>query len=793
MRFRVNSAAERGLRVLPEVPSLTPCLVEGKNGIGKTVLVRLLQLISGEQPFLDRSQQWHSLRERLGETRVTVDDMAHGTVLEFEFTPTRWPSADEVPIDIGEWLGYATINGAAASVVEAEKLLWVARIAGNEDLDTTLRRRIDLYRDFAERTRRQLDRALAQVENLLEPVANELRSVDVDEYIEQRSQLGDLENRERSARERLTAALGRQEELLRAIEARERLRQAKGSATELQERRDSITNAIAATEAERLAAEQEVDEGSNALRRQGDVLSALADARHRQRYRVNRQRKLHDTAIRMAKAADVPPDLEDVASQRERTQATIDQLVSQRKKLDVSGITSRLVDRLAGLVDDGTAQGLDDEELLSLHDRRVTVAETSQGLEARAVELAGQPPTEQLQLLQRKLQREERRLAQLNGLRKQLLDLRRQNELLDEADAEVDAAERRAESAGARDDSFREASRRLANLEERANTLARNLSDVHAAMGLEGGLSPEDAMADLRAALESLDLVGADALDVAERDVRTAIGELSDEANAITNQASSARRSVTLQGSVIETSIANLLTDKRFAWMREVDSVEAYLEANDDQFKYFRTLRNAVLNVDKNLQDAVRLPDILTYLAEHALSSEVQGDQVHLIDSLRKVLGDELRRALNSTKIRQYLFDDARVVTVDPVRQHLVLEDGDGKRDVRAFDTFSTGEQAFAFTQARILELEPTSKPNRLLVLDEFGAFIAADRLPDLADFLSSEAVGEIADQVLVILPIQTDYQREVPETHGRLREVYEQRAEQIAQRGYCTVPLEYE
>jgi hypothetical protein len=102
---------------------------------------------------------------------------------------------------------------------------------------------------------------------------------------------------------------------------------------------------------------------------------------------------------------------------------------------------------------------------------------------------------------------------------------------------------------------------------------------------------------------------------------------------------------------------------------------------------------------------------------------------------------------------------------------------------------FSSGERAYAFTQARIADLEPSTKPNRLLVLDEFGAYVAADRLPDLADFLANEARG-VADQVLVILPLHVDYRNELDSTVGQLRTQYEKRLTQIEDRGYCAVEL---
>jgi len=84
---------------------------------------------------------------------------------------------------------------------------------------------------------------------------------------------------------------------------------------------------------------------------------------------------------------------------------------------------------------------------------------------------------------------------------------------------------------------------------------------------------------------------------------------------------------------------------------------------------------------------------------------------------------------------------------VEPATRQLTLQSGDGLKSQRSMEAFSSGERAFAFTQARIADLEPSSKPNRLLILDEFGAYVSADRLPDLASFLASY-VDDFAEQV---------------------------------------------
>src|SRR3954451_24059409 len=134
MHVSVDPADDTRINLLPEIPHLHPCLIEGRNGIGKTLTVRLLELISGRQPFDSAERPWHALRERLGRATVTLEELADDRVLAFTFTPGRWPSEGEPPLVLDDWLGQATLDHKPITVHEAQQLLWVERIAGNEDL-----------------------------------------------------------------------------------------------------------------------------------------------------------------------------------------------------------------------------------------------------------------------------------------------------------------------------------------------------------------------------------------------------------------------------------------------------------------------------------------------------------------------------------------------------------------------------------------------------------------------------------------------------------------------------------
>jgi hypothetical protein len=236
----------------------------------------------------------------------------------------------------------------------------------------------------------------------------------------------------------------------------------------------------------------------------------------------------------------------------------------------------------------------------------------------------------------------------------------------------------------------------------------------------------------------------------------------------------------------VDAAVSALRSEERFAWLRDVLPA-----GSGDSLSEFTRLRTGVVELLDALEDTRDLVQVVGQLAGGALEPQPMVTDLELKEAVRAVLADELRRGLDSPQIRKWLFGGARVESINLAERELVLARNGASGAPRAFDTFSTGEQAFAFTQARILELEPSERPNRLLVLDEFGAFVAADRMPDLAEFLRSADVAPIADQVLVILPLQIDYEAELENTTGALHKRYESQVQQLRDRDYYTQLLE--
>lgn len=785
MLITTDSRSSGSLSVLPEIPNLPTVLIEGRNGIGKTVLVRLLELIAGTQPFDGQAKSWLSLRDRLGSTTVTLTRLRDDQSLEVQFTPEAWPTLS-VPLEIGEWLANVTIDGKPAAVADAQALLWVERFAGNEDLDRTLRRRLGIYADRVARTQRQVAATLSTVTELLGPLTEQMRPLDPTRLRKQQAELVAAEKHDGDVRHQHSEAIGRHEAILSAVNSADRVAAASKPTDELARRRSELQEELAAAAQERDAAQSSVDDAGERLARAGDAQSALADAERIQRHRAKRLRKLTSAAERQARQLHIKPDRDEARTLRDDAREQIAALRTQRAALDSTGQTAKLIDRLDGLLVATDAEGLDEQELAVIDQRRYSVRDVHDGIRARADELRGRPLPSELQSIDRALVEAQRRGARLNTLQQTLDDLARQQELLNDADREVATALARAKTAGTLDEAFRADAKQLGQLEERIDQLGRDLAAVYEQMGLQGGQSLEDARDDLQAALSALALDDPADLAAAEAAARLAVEQATTLVNTTIGQTAALRRTVTVMQATIDGVLSTLSNDPLWGWLATQHPGGTPSGALDR----FEQSRERLLRLEQRLDDADRLLDGFHVVADAALEHDAMIGDTPRVIALRRVLGEELRSFLDTPAIRDALFDGAELIDVDPLAGELTVQSADGPT-TRPLQSFSTGEQAFAFTQARIRELEPPSQPNRLLVLDEFGAFVAADRLPALIEFLADETLDTLCDQVLVILPLQIDYEADLKYTTGTLAERYQDRAKQIADRDYCAVPLD--
>jgi hypothetical protein len=201
-------------------------------------------------------------------------------------------------------------------------------------------------------------------------------------------------------------------------------------------------------------------------------------------------------------------------------------------------------------------------------------------------------------------------------------------------------------------------------------------------------------------------------------------------------------------------------------------------------------LRAAVSSVTEDLYGVRARFDQLLDASRRLGSSVGQRDRPPadslLLNELAAELGNRLRSEFDQIEIRQALFDGGQLASIDLLDLEAKWKIGSEERS-RPFEAFSSGEQVFAYTRARIERAEEIGATHKVIALDEFGAFLARDRLERLARYLRDAVVGKIADQVVIVVPLAADYKKQADETNGELQKRFRHRTEEIERRDYFT------
>jgi hypothetical protein len=197
-------------------------------------------------------------------------------------------------------------------------------------------------------------------------------------------------------------------------------------------------------------------------------------------------------------------------------------------------------------------------------------------------------------------------------------------------------------------------------------------------------------------------------------------------------------------------------------------------------------LKRVAESLDTQL-DAAR--DTLSGLdgALGAWSSDERGPEreTRIGEAVRRHYEDVLGKEFSGEDIVEAIFDSGAFGGLDLKAMTVNWRTRDGEPRTRPLAAFSSGERAFAYTRTRLQVASDNPAKNTLVALDEFGAFIARDRLAQLVAFLEHDVLGVIADEVVIVLPLLRDYERELDQTTGALHDEVAARVADLRARGY--------
>ncbi len=759
MLFRVDHHRTTGVRVIPRLPVQRLTRLEGYNAIGKSAMIRLIQVCVGQHPYPADPTLWDSFRAGIGQARVELHGITGAGSVTWDLDATGWRAEGPAVTNLGE----VRIDGRVAGIGDVQELLAVHTILGNEDLTKTLVRRLGTHRatlNTATGDGSPLRRRLDAMDKVLRGLATILdRAVSLDVIMAAGLEANTSEALQR-ARIDEHAARERVETLSRTMALVSQLADVKNHGGNLDVRIDRLAADTADLErqlsdiAKELATFSANSVASNAAG------AELSNARkHAERVERRRHETLQEVG-RLGGEADLNPiTAEAVSQEQRRVQKALDavqrELGSLHSSPEVADVTADIEARLGTAEDAGLGGQILIQDPAMNTEYTITqlrLVMTEQGRRLRSL-----PAPDAAVTLQAAIKRYRTRLTLLSQLARAVDN---------QADGErkAEQAQRRLQAAVKAMTSTEDPGN-LADVMGRRERLTKKLSDaaeeraslVRARAALGGGDSPENLSRQVLAELDVLELdaaqlpaAHADAVAV-QQDAEGRLGAANEGHRVAAMRLRQARDDLA--------AVVQLVTgDPQFAWVRAgaptlVPVLDAAPEVQEN------LLGGLAATVESLRERIAQLRQTMTEV-RHALrcaQDELAGasaDDSSLVRSTRSWFSEEVSTWFNQPQLIETVFEHGQDVRVN-LNDKTIYWEANNTTMSRPLEAFSSGERGFAYTRAQLEVLDAAPAPaNRLLVLDEFGAFIAREWQHRLEQYLMDHARRHPSDSTLLVLPL---------------------------------------
>ena len=762
-------------------------LLEGFNGIGKSSAIRLLLACTGTVPYSGQDRAWLSLKQHVGPTEVMVSDLLGADQISWRFDTRTWIDR-QAPIST-EWFESITIDGRRSTLDDVRKLLVVYRLSGDTGVVDTLAEEIEAFREIVERFRQDAEStganpgsaaaALALVSRTL-AVAG---SVDAATITHDQREL-DLARAElERQRERQRVALRVAEDAKRAVETASELKQLIDVGPELDIRIEAIRASLKSAQDRRSEVNEELEKIAVAASIGAEQLKELDAAERLLSKNLERLSDavltLADDAATLGVVAEVQPIQESIA----HAEAELERLAVMRAKADIGPTLVRTIDAMERPLSDAINQELGSEFVLPAgFTSQRTVENLSAALADYRTELERAPRSETGAEAQARFNIVALRLDGLRKLPGLIDSVERFSRLSEQHSKTVTdlAKSSNLGAAGVLDKLHEERdSLDLIVLElfsERARLIKQR--------GLLGGGSDVTVLeARLAAQLEDLQLSSAEALDEAWADANQKEFETSARLAEAEAAVRAAETSFQAHQEELLSAASLIASDGEFLWLRNGLPDIVPTDRRDPETALARVTE--ISSRAKHAQSRLRGLPIQLLAIEQALNSlagELRGKSesaTQFVPALRAWLESRFATYFAQDAIRPLLLsDEATDVRVDIAAGSVRWSEGQVAQE-KPLEAFSSGQQAFAYARARLglLDQGDGQAQNRLICLDEFGAFMSADRRSDLDEFLTERASEHPADRTLLVLPVRIDYVEAANGALGDEREMFLEKA----------------
>jgi len=778
MKIVIKRNGNGRVRVLPELNVSRVSVLEGLNGIGKSASIRLLQVCTGTKPYASNNRAWNSLVAEVGPTEVRILGIDGANEVVWTFDTTTWPA---VPVHVEDnWFESITIDGQVSTLADIRQLITVHRFAGDVNVVDSLAEQVDYYFEIVESARAEFESspsrtsAAVAASDTLNSVIELIETVDVSGVVDNELAIasgGTLVEKLRAENLQLKVQLESAEV---AQELAQRIRQIDEIGPTIEVQFSRVDGELKDAQVRRETVYKSLESAAVVAEENKAALNGLASAERRL---ARNQKKLEEHLVELAgvlEGLSLTDDAPAIDLAREADIRELTELVELQKSLDAGPYVFALVSDLITRLNVATTSGLGQERILSSETELSSVSGLKTGLEGRQIEITLEDPLPEAASLIRDIDEKANRLALFDRIPEIRTEVERYSRLADQAREDIEAA------TNASVDVSEEISALRIERDQLDTTILR-LATERARLGRQKGFFGEVERSTLEAQFtQRLAQCGVDLpaeldqhvadLGVLLSNVESRLIEAGTRLEKDRVQLENSRRQV----AQISEEIASA---ESFGWLREALPELTNIGASDlgnpltRLGEISKRCGDALERLDRSPNQLAGVSRALQHLAGKLRGREV-GASLY-VASLSAWFEDQFTHYFNHQQVRDELLPGAT-----HIRMHLDdvslkwLENG--VPESKALEAFSSGEQAFAFTRARLglLDVEGDRARNRLICLDEFGAFMAENRKQKLFDYLADRAAAHPEDHVLLILPVRQDYE------HAAVTAIDEERSE---------------
>ena len=759
MRFGIDAKTRGGLRVIPTIPNITRCWLEGRNGIGKTVAVRLLELVAGKQPYADDTSGWMALKENLGPTTISIDEFPGTASIQsigIELTPDQWPNHPSI---LTNELGRVFIDGNLSNYQTLRKYIDITRISGDETVVSHLRTLVGVHHGLTVRGQTWLEETAQEADGILTPIVIDFQKLSksqfesttdavriAEKHFTTSSSQFDLISRRRRDLETLIelSDIKKEQELL-GPRVQAALEESNLNVRRLTAQKDQLADQLRLLVPEHAVSQQ--------LQKELEALQQLRDGR------LERAARTHSTAQQALQTVHL--NGQTIAAARRATHQERRDLLAERASLASLPDVLEIIEATRAPLAEIEASSLDTEIVAIVEGtQRVTASALRLGFDARTEELKGHAAYEALSGIDGRVQDKNKYLRRLDSLAALESDARRKAALLAKVEGQIDIKTKQLRASTGNE--YSGLLDGLQKIESELTSAIKREAEYRVHLDLlnrSGGAQELDLkIGELAQCLDISPEQASGQLDDVVQRQQEMDSELQQSRSTLTG-ARNAHKTLTYE---LERLLRLLARGADYEWLRNSVPTGYLPTMSTDQRDAIRQLtclaeaaRSVQLKIEASLDQLAAIQQALEHITR-SIAMHREPPRIPYIENMTKWYEAQMALYLSNDNIRETIFDGGEFLRFDLMNGFVIWRTESGEQRRRPIEAFSSGERAFAYMLAAILGHSKSDAEYRVFFLDEFGAYIEDRRRDRLWHFLDERLlrVG-IASQVVLILPTQ--------------------------------------